>query len=196
MPLIKCPMCERDISPNAINCPHCGEPMKKDSYINNTNALRCPEFSSDMTIGNQIVNWTYDAAIKGTYENTGNEVVKIPSGKVHVLLHEKGIKICGSFFIEYLRIHNSQIESITQLKGTELKDKSVIKRAIVGGILTGGVGAVVGGMSGLGSKKVESYYLIINYWDKNTLQLISLSIGCKDNYQRFINRFNNQKNQM
>jgi ribosomal protein L7/L12/uncharacterized C2H2 Zn-finger protein len=26
--LIKCPMCEKDISPNAISCPHCGEPMK------------------------------------------------------------------------------------------------------------------------------------------------------------------------
>lgn len=29
MPLIKCPMCEKDISPNAEFCPHCGEPMKK-----------------------------------------------------------------------------------------------------------------------------------------------------------------------
>lgn len=28
--LIQCPMCEREISPNAISCPHCGEPMKKD----------------------------------------------------------------------------------------------------------------------------------------------------------------------
>jgi ribosomal protein L7/L12 len=29
MPLIKCPMCDKDISPNAISCPHCGEPMVK-----------------------------------------------------------------------------------------------------------------------------------------------------------------------
>ncbi|MBW9145753.1 ribosomal protein L7/L12 [Clostridium sp. CM027] len=26
--LIKCPMCDKDISPNAVSCPHCGEPMK------------------------------------------------------------------------------------------------------------------------------------------------------------------------
>ncbi|MBZ9688385.1 ribosomal protein L7/L12 [Clostridium estertheticum] len=26
--LIKCPMCDKDISPNALSCPHCGEPMK------------------------------------------------------------------------------------------------------------------------------------------------------------------------
>lgn len=29
MPLIKCPMCEKMISPNAISCPNCGEPMKE-----------------------------------------------------------------------------------------------------------------------------------------------------------------------
>lgn len=29
MPLIKCSMCEKDISPNAEFCPNCGEPMKK-----------------------------------------------------------------------------------------------------------------------------------------------------------------------
>ncbi|MBZ9616803.1 ribosomal protein L7/L12 [Clostridium estertheticum] len=26
--LIKCPMCDKDISPNAVSCPNCGEPMK------------------------------------------------------------------------------------------------------------------------------------------------------------------------
>lgn len=30
MPLVKCPMCEKMISPNAESCPNCGEPMKKD----------------------------------------------------------------------------------------------------------------------------------------------------------------------
>lgn len=29
MPLVKCPMCEKMISPNAESCPNCGEPMKK-----------------------------------------------------------------------------------------------------------------------------------------------------------------------
>lgn len=27
MSLIKCPICEKEISPNAPACPHCGEPM-------------------------------------------------------------------------------------------------------------------------------------------------------------------------
>lgn len=30
--LIKCPMCGKEISPNAVSCPFCGEPMNKDEY--------------------------------------------------------------------------------------------------------------------------------------------------------------------
>ena len=33
MPLIKCPMCGKEISPNAVYCPNCGEPMKKEEPI-------------------------------------------------------------------------------------------------------------------------------------------------------------------
>ena len=50
---------------------------------------------------------------------------------------------------------------------TELveKKKSVIGRAIVGGALFGGVGAVVGAVSGSGSKQAKEYktYFIISY---------------------------------
>ena len=34
MPLIKCPMCKREVSSNATACPHCGEPMKKEELLN------------------------------------------------------------------------------------------------------------------------------------------------------------------
>ena len=26
--LVKCPMCYREVSPNAKSCPHCGEPLR------------------------------------------------------------------------------------------------------------------------------------------------------------------------
>ena len=53
----------------------------------------------------------------------------------------------------------------------EKESKSVLKRAIVGGVLLGGVGAVVGAMSGLKDKEVEKAIngveniLAINYND-------------------------------
>lgn len=31
MPLIPCPQCKAEISPNAESCPRCGEPMQKRS---------------------------------------------------------------------------------------------------------------------------------------------------------------------
>lgn len=51
-------------------------------------------------------------------------------------------------------IENDQLKSI-DLYGGELleqKKKSVLGRALIGGVLLGGIGAVIGGISGTGSK--------------------------------------------
>lgn len=61
------------------------------------------------------------------------------------------------------------------------KNKSVVGRAIVGGILTGGIGAIVGGMSGIGSKKKvkKTYYFVINYrsQDSNEIKAVSFRVN-------------------
>lgn len=59
-------------------------------------------------------------------------------------------------------VYESDIEKIS-------KSKSPIGRAIAGGLLFGGVGAVVGAVSGTGTKvKTErKFYLIINYTSKD-----------------------------
>lgn len=46
-------------------------------------------------------------------------------------------------------LNKNTVTSLEIIAETEIKQKSVIKRAIVGGILTGGIGAVVGAVSGL-----------------------------------------------
>lgn len=58
-------------------------------------------------------------------------------------------------------IKYENIKKVELLKQIEEKDKSVIGRAIVGGVLLGPVGAVVGGMSGLGTKQKKDFYLKI-----------------------------------
>jgi hypothetical protein len=66
--------------------------------------------------------------------------------------------------------------SLSKLRAVEAKTeqeirevhKSVVGRAIVGHLLVPGVGAIVGGMSGVGTKKKkgpEHHYLVINYVD-------------------------------
>lgn len=193
MPLIQCPMCQKSISPNAVACPNCGEPIAKNNSTSNNDFYNFPNLPADLSIGKQIVNWGIDAAITGTYENCSSGSVSIPNGKANVLLHEKGIRLCGKFYLPIMDIHSSQIVSIKELSKHELKDKSIIGRAIIGGVLLGSLGAVIGGLSGTGHKRVKKYYLIINYWDVNTKRLYSLSIGCESTSRRFIERFNKQK---
>lgn len=61
----------------------------------------------------------------------------------------------------------AQITRAAGVNETEIKeaDKSVIGRAFVGGVLLGPLGAVVGGMSGIGKKEKsqDKTYFVINY---------------------------------
>ena len=125
MPLIQCPMCQKSISPNAVACPNCGEPMAKNNVVSSRESSYFPELPEDLSIGKQIVSWAFDAAVTGTYENCINASINIPNGKANVLLHQNGIKLCGKFYLPIMDIHSSQIVSIKELSKNELEDKSV-----------------------------------------------------------------------
>lgn len=117
----------------------------------------------------------------------------IENGKVEkknsaIKIHNKGIEIIilkflTSFRIALLSININYwtIENQKDIIGN--KSKSVVGRALAGGILFGPVGAIVGGMTGLGKKRVTisgvDNIISISYNDmgKETLVLFS----CKDN---------------
>ena len=92
---------------------------------------------------------------------------------VEVALYEDHLELKA--FMEKHEPISLQYEQITDVFHgiqSELveKDRSVIGRAVAGGILFGGVGAVVGGMSGVGKKKektVTKLLLIISYTSKD-----------------------------
>ena len=67
-----------------------------------------------------------------------------------------------SVYIKY-----SQLCAAGIIKDTDIvaKNKSVIGRAAVGGLVLGPVGAIVGGLSGTGAKQgtVAKYYYVVNY---------------------------------
>ena len=81
-------------------------------------------------------------------------------------------------FDDKLTIKNPLIKTTVELKYSQITDvyygldteittksKSVIKRALVGGLLFGGLGAIVGAVDGTGSKekKEKHFYFIISY---------------------------------
>lgn len=73
---------------------------------------------------------------------------------------------------EPISLQYSQITDVFHGLQTEIveKDRSVIGRAVAGGLLFGGIGAVVGGMSGVGRKKeaqVSKLVLVISYTSKD-----------------------------
>lgn len=190
MALITCPECGKQISDRAQTCPNCGLPLTQElNVIENEDSnisfateeiIPCPKsFPTDLSIGQQITNWKFDAAFNGIYSITENTITSIPSGKVQVLLHTHGVRIFAGLKFD---IHNSQIINIVKTTSAQIVqvNKSVIGRAVVGNLIMGPLGAIVGGMSGIGTKdKMQvTQYVVINFWDVNTRTPQSILIQC------------------
>lgn len=70
------------------------------------------------------------------------------------------------------------------------KSKNTVGRAIAGGVILGPLGSIIGGMSGVGTKKVSNthYFMIINYKSKdNEIKVISFEIvGASLHWSSFV----------
>ena len=84
-----------------------------------------------------------------------------------VALYNDHLEITGPFQKNKIILNYNQITDIFYGYQTDLKEvkKSVISRAVAGGLLFGGLGAVVGSVSGVGTKtkQEKNLYLIISY---------------------------------
>lgn len=196
MALIECPECGNQVSDKASACPHCGCPIS----ISNSSQIECPNCGmaidsscEECPICGYLLKQTvgvYQHSTTIVHEEERREIVKENPyephnvngveksdlnirGDVKIWAYSDGIKIGDT---KSQSIHRSQIQNVRFDRLTEKEDiqqdKSVIKRAVVGGLLAGPVGAVVGGMSGLGTKHtteiIHKYRLCINYIDEPT----------------------------
>ena len=213
MALIKCPECGNEVSSSAVSCPKCGYPIANTLAVNCGSGVAVnnqtgsneavvkepfPSLPTVMNVGKQITNWGLDAAIQGAYYlQEINYTNYIKEGKVDIMAHTNGICISGGlnfFYISHDQIIDMKFVTHKQL-ATE--KKSVIGRAVVGGVLLGPLAAVVGGMSGIGTKtkKLGDYLLVINFWDVYTHQVQTIFICTKIEYINFINRVEKEKAQ-
>ena len=207
MSLIKCPECGKEISDKAVACPQCGYPVGSDST--NTSISReksveesFPNFPTVINVGKQVVNWTMDAAAECFYEEEFNSVKYLKSGKGHIYVHVNGICVdllYSKLLLSFDQIIDMRYSSYEKII-SEKKSKSVIGRAAVGGVLLGPVGAVVGGLSGLGSteitnKKIKAEAIAIEFWDvySHTRQIVAVEVPFVNEGNRLIDRVMSEK---
>ncbi len=110
------------------------------------------------------------AGLKRGKERTlkSNIAVKFNGNAANIISDaKKGTVICKQPFKKEpdFSLNIDEIEKAEVLTEQQLKNKSVIGRAVIGGILFGGVGAVVGGISGTGQKTQVTEYLSIETTD-------------------------------
>lgn len=99
-----------------------------------------------------------------TVEQIGNFA---PGNMLDVALYEDHLVISSPVGKQEITLNYNQITDVSYGTKTQIveKNKSVIGRAIGGGLLFGGVGAIVGAVSGSGTKekKEHHFYFIISY---------------------------------
>ena len=197
MALIQCPECGKEVSSLAKSCPNCGCPICQEEELNNNIEKQppFPELPAILNVGSQITNWSFDAAFDGSYFHSVNVIHTIPEGDVKVVLHTNGICIYKALTFYYISSQQIVNMTITTQEKIVTENKSVIGRAVVGGLLLGPLAAVVGGISGIGTKQKlkGKYYLVVNFWDVNSRQLQTILICTKQLINSFVDRYNKEK---
>jgi len=127
--------------------------------------------NKDGSIGTNLVfvdgldTFSKGEAVELAYYEDDNEVrIKSRINKKKSIMHLNLNKISAAQYI-----------SETDIKE---KSKSVCGRAIVGGLILGPLGAIIGGMSGIGNKEKSSevYYIVINYKSNDEDKAISFEV--------------------
>ena len=153
--------------------------------------MKFPTLSEDLNIGKAFSTFKDGGSMPGfkgilIQENLNPIEKDFPSEKLKFVLHTHGIELTFGLMDKPFQIHNSQIIGLIHTSKTELikESKSVIGRSIAGGLLLGPLGAIVGGMSGIGHKENQGskHFLIINYWDINTKNPKTLIILANKNH--------------
>ena len=174
--LIACPDCGKQVSRRAPSCPHCGCPVTEviiENFPTESNLLP-PEFPENLSLGDVPFNNILDG-FTALIEEGGSTIAAVSPGPKLVLFHRNGIQIKGtvgwastSYNIHYSQIIDAKYSDRTSMVKWIEKEKTVIGRAIAGAIICGPIGAIIGGISGIGKKKIGNpHYLIVNFWEIN-----------------------------
>lgn len=145
------------------------------------------KFTSKDKEGNREVRFAYIDGISGLF-NVPNEVVDVTiNNSLNKLIIKSVLNKNSVAELPLERIKDAR--KVTDQQITEA-NKSVIGRAVVGTLLLGPLGAVIGGMSGIGTKTKKSpqkNFVIITYTsDGNGKTLVFEIVGASIGWEKFL----------
>ena len=197
MALIKCPECGNEVSSAAMSCPKCGYPIATTSSTSKSMAASSvsnvapanepfPQLPTLMDVGKQLSIFSVPEITDAHFVSEMNSTNYIPEGKVNIAARTNGISIHSGF--NFFPISYDQIIELKSITHQQLstESKSIVGRAAAGWLLLGPAGAVVGGLTGLGSKTIGNYLFTITFWDVYTHQAQTLFICTKKSSSDFI----------
>lgn len=189
MSLIPCPDCQTQVSTRAVACPKCGCPIANATRPAVAPEIKRPNLPEDLFVHGNDFRWSGlpdRISGKATIETTipawaGNDYVSVTRLKTGISLYADKQ--------DSINLHYSQIAAVTFLEATKQKEKkkSVLGRALIGGVLLGPLGAVVGGISGTGSDIRSFDGMSITFWSLAQNQYMNLVIDSKSrDVKRFV----------
>lgn len=140
-----------------------------------------PQLPSELFVHTRVSSFsTVPADLSGTIAREC-EIPAAPLGaRVSICRYKEGLLLFG-LTPKGFTIHFSQVVACQFLEALKIKTKgkSVVGRALLGGIILGPVGAVVGGMSGVGKTEQQLDGLQLTYWDTGPKRYDTLVIESK-----------------
>lgn len=142
---------------------------------------------------NRSVNLAYVDGIEN-YKKGAIVVVNISSEEQCLVIKNK------VFNNSIIKIRLDQVTGANVITEKEIieKSKSTVGRAMIGGVLLGPLGAIIGGISGIGvnQKSKSHYYMVINYKSQNgDIKVISFEIvGSSLHWDDFIKELRSKIN--
>lgn len=175
MALINCPECQTKVSSRAATCPQCGCPIASQPASVAAEVSASPKLPADLEIHDTDFSWANPDNISGNVSSLSSVPGFPVNSRATVYRHKAGIRLFDDKS-QHQSIHYSQIASVEYIEAAKVieEKKSVIGRALLGGIILGPVGAIVGGISGTGSNQKAANGFSITFWSINQRKYMSL----------------------
>ncbi|MEH6711675.1 MAG: zinc ribbon domain-containing protein [Paraglaciecola polaris] len=169
MALFDCPECNTSISDRALACPKCGYPIEQKELILDDFYSK-PVLANDLNVSKGFSEFLVAGSdlVAGFFISEINPNFNIADCRCAIESRTKGLVL--NINGKEIDIHFTQIVDIAveQKKTIIERNKSLLGRAAVGGVIFGGAGAVVGALSGQNKKsEVLSGALTLTFFDPN-----------------------------